>query len=86
MPQFIIANMARGKHSFEVHSVKCGDLKRKHARDPISINGTFRVEAESGAAAVANEVAAMAAQDQHWPVEEFKVFPCCKTMSEKGTR
>lgn len=80
MPEFIIANMASGPNEFEVHSVKCGDLRRKHARG-AHINGTWRVEAETAEIAVAREVADFESQDQDWGTEHFKVFACCKTMS-----
>ena len=74
--EFLFANMGSGPNDFEVHSPKCGDLRRKHARGE-RINSTWRVQADTPEAAVASEVADFEAQDQDWPVESFKIFPCC---------
>ena len=76
--QFIIANMASGPHDFEVHSVKCGDLRRKHTRRPGSINNTWRVTGATAEECVAIEVEEFQAQEQDWTADHFHIFSCCK--------
>ncbi len=81
MSQFIVANMAKGEASFEVHGVRCGDLRRKYSRDRACINGTWRVTGTTAEEVVAQEVEELQAQDQGYTADDFKVFPCCKNLS-----
>ena len=75
--KFTITRTIRASHSFEVHAAGCRDIARSAGITTYGDEG-FTVEDVSAEAVVADELAEMAHQDQHYEAIDFRVFPCAK--------